>query len=361
MSREVESLVNGRVIGEGKIKEGGKVIKISGVYRKAALMQFANRCDDDGGSIWVSVMRVAVWIECNDRHGRRVLRSLEEDGIVRNTGEVKVMENGVIMPVYEIVLSAVRKLPQARDALQKKTEAKRAKNERDVEARRVRRATVARQEEGANRATVAGSRATVARSRATVAANSSLRSLTEDLGSKEPKSESADGFALTPSAGDPPKAKQGKPMLPMSADAAAVELYDKFRASPAFMAIPEENRRRTHRFPSIAALTALLAKYDRDVIARAIGKYYKGQKKIRDGKDARGLDKMYATGDLEEMVREEAQTLNGNAAHLRDDGTFTVEQQIRMLSSSNWRPSWGDKNGPEYAEGRAALKAQARQ
>jgi hypothetical protein len=356
MSREVESLVNGRVIGEGSIKEGGKAIKISGVYRKAALMQFANRCDDDGASVWVSVMRVAVWIECNERHGRRVLRSLEESGLVRNTGQVKVMENGIVMPIYEIVLSAVRKLPQARDALQQKAEAKRAKNDRDVEARRVRRATVARQDGDDNRDTVAGSRATVARSRATVPAKESLKEELKDLGSKEPKSESVksdgkqkDGFALTPNAADPKVTKRpGK--LPMKPSEVAVEFYDALRDSPCFTSLPTHVRARTLRKPAIEALALALAKHDRDDMARVLGRYYADQKTIKGGENAKGLQNIINDGLLDDLIKDAARRPKPAST-----GSMSPDEAAQRLKAPEWRTAWGEREDPIYDAGRALL------
>lgn len=126
MSFEVQKAVAERVVGERK----GAA---SGMLRKAILMNMAVRANDDGSGIYASKLKIAVWLETNERTVRRGVASLEEDGILIDTGPI-TMSNGAVLRNYSINLDALAQYPLCEDEFKEKrtVERKRKKQGADT-------------------------------------------------------------------------------------------------------------------------------------------------------------------------------------------------------------------------------------
>lgn len=98
MSRQVAALVYSRQVGS--------------MARKAVLAYFAERANDDGTGIWSSKQRIADEIECSKQTVIATTKALIADGLVIEAGQHR-NQNGYTV-VYNIMLSAVAALPQAR-------------------------------------------------------------------------------------------------------------------------------------------------------------------------------------------------------------------------------------------------------
>lgn len=111
MSFEVQKAVAERVLGD---RTGA-----SGMLRKAILMNMSVRANDDGSGIYASKLKIAVWLETNERTVRRGVASLEEDGLITDVGP-KTMSNGAVLRDYTINLDALAQLPRCEDEFKEK-------------------------------------------------------------------------------------------------------------------------------------------------------------------------------------------------------------------------------------------------
>jgi hypothetical protein len=98
MSRIVASLVYSRQVGS--------------MARKAILAYFAERANDDGSYIWASKQRIADEIECSKPTVISTVKGLIADGLLKEAGRHKTANGYTI--IYDIVLSAVEALPEAK-------------------------------------------------------------------------------------------------------------------------------------------------------------------------------------------------------------------------------------------------------
>lgn len=97
MSRKVATLVYGKQVGS--------------MARKAVLAYLADRASDDGTGVWTAKQRIADEIECSKQTVITVMRSLADDGLIVEVGQVS-NRNGYTIE-YALVLTEIEKLPNA--------------------------------------------------------------------------------------------------------------------------------------------------------------------------------------------------------------------------------------------------------
>lgn len=79
--------------------------------RKAILAYCAERANDDGSGVWASKARIAKEVECSKQTVIAVIKSLQNDGLLREVGHKKT-PNGYVVE-YAISLPSISLLPEA--------------------------------------------------------------------------------------------------------------------------------------------------------------------------------------------------------------------------------------------------------
>lgn len=97
MSPVVESLVRSKRCG--------------GIYRKAILMAFASRCNDDGTGAYPSKVRLAEEIECSRQTIHDTIEKLTNEGFLKPAGYVRTGHGKVVR--YDLHLPKIMCLPDA--------------------------------------------------------------------------------------------------------------------------------------------------------------------------------------------------------------------------------------------------------
>lgn len=106
MSWKVQALVGERVCGS--------------MLRKMVLINMAARANDDGSGVFAAIPTIAAWCEVDARSVRRVLRALEEDGLIRAVGSR--VYRGKIINEWELDVGAIWGLRVVADELQERRE-----------------------------------------------------------------------------------------------------------------------------------------------------------------------------------------------------------------------------------------------
>lgn len=106
MSWKVQALVGERVCGS--------------ITRKMVLLNMAARANDDGTGVYAAIPTIAGWCEIDARSVRRVVRELEEEGLIRLVGS-RPCKTGAIND-WEMVIDALSALPLVKDEVQKARE-----------------------------------------------------------------------------------------------------------------------------------------------------------------------------------------------------------------------------------------------
>lgn len=104
MSWKVQALVSERVCG--------------GMSRKMILINMAARANDDGTGVYASLPTMAAWCEVDARTIRRVIRSIEQDGLAEIVGQ-RDCKNGYVHE-WSLNLEAIAALPLVKDELQER-------------------------------------------------------------------------------------------------------------------------------------------------------------------------------------------------------------------------------------------------
>lgn len=104
MSWKVQALVSERVCG--------------GMSRKMILINMAARANDDGTGVYASLPTMAAWCEVDARTIRRVIRSIEQDGLASIVGQ-RECKNGYVNE-WALNLDAIMALPLVKDELQER-------------------------------------------------------------------------------------------------------------------------------------------------------------------------------------------------------------------------------------------------
>lgn len=111
MSWKVQAIVGERVCGS--------------ITRKMVLLNMASRANDDGTGVYASLTMIAGWCEVDARTVRRVVRELEDQGLIRQVGW-RTVKHGKINE-WEVNSAAIEALPLYRDEVAAKREAKASK------------------------------------------------------------------------------------------------------------------------------------------------------------------------------------------------------------------------------------------
>lgn len=104
MSWKVQALVSERICG--------------GMSRKMILINMAARANDDGTGVYASLPTMAAWCEVDARTIRRVVRSIEQDGLASIVGQ-RDCKNGYVNE-WALNLDAITALPLVKDELQER-------------------------------------------------------------------------------------------------------------------------------------------------------------------------------------------------------------------------------------------------
>jgi hypothetical protein len=104
MSWKVQALVSERVCG--------------GMSRKMILINMAARANDDGTGVYASLPTMAAWCEVDARTIRRVVRSIEQDGLARVVKQ-RECKNGYVNE-WELDLERIAALPLVKDEIEER-------------------------------------------------------------------------------------------------------------------------------------------------------------------------------------------------------------------------------------------------
>lgn len=109
MSKHLVTLIYGKVVGKARSADPKR--SATAAIRKAVLVAFADRANDDGSGVYVSKKRVAAEIECDRSTVIRACYSLSDEGFLHKVGE-KAGNHGYT-DIYQISVSKILDLPDA--------------------------------------------------------------------------------------------------------------------------------------------------------------------------------------------------------------------------------------------------------
>lgn len=349
MSYEVQRSVGRAVLGK---KPGG----VSALLRKAILMNMAIRANDDGSGIFASKLKIAMWLEVEERSVRRGIKTLEDDGLLTDLGD-HVNPSGAITRHYQINLDTLEKLPRTEEVFKEKRTAERSRKRQGADN-----TSAPKSPKRAD-----GSSAQGADNKSNLADGSSAKinpigSLPSKEGREPVKadakaSDDVQGFQLTPNARDPgaPKRERGERAPKVGEKERAREFWKSLCDSGA---IDNDTIRLSRCKPKAidSALPPLLQAYGwDDVMEGAIWHYRK------EGKFASGLQDICNDGRLaaiiDDLKRKRAQSPVGKAVN---GAPCDMDTARRRVKRRQWPESYGDPEHPIYVEARKLNEAEER-
>lgn len=108
MSIQAMAPVMAATVGPADVQEGGKTTRIDASARKAVLLSLANHADRWGRNAFPSVRVITQETELSERHVKRVLRSLRDQGLIRQDRPPGRRQP----PTYSLDLRAISELPR---------------------------------------------------------------------------------------------------------------------------------------------------------------------------------------------------------------------------------------------------------
>lgn len=355
------SAVSERIIGSGAVTEGKRKLVVDGMVRKAALMQMADAANMDGSGVYMSALRMAVFIECSEQSARRAMRSLEADGLIIDTGPI-TLPNGASLTNYTVNLERLRALPLAVEEFKEKRAVKVARKR--AKAGGVSMVDTPKKASGVSTMDTRGAPTMDTPGRGGVSMVDTEPKRDIPSPSKEGSGISHMSDADAPNGGEEKKPDTQKGDLfggkstargrgrrtPMAGEASeARRFWTRLRDSGLLHTTAKERCK-----PKLIdeQLAPILQVYGDELVAKIVGAYYKRQRKSEGGARAAALQTICEDGRLVDWLEEAKRT--------PCKAELTTSEAMKRLQSGMWRANWGDKDDPIYDVARDAI-AKARE